>query len=235
MLQPLVGGLTPLGVGRLRGGYASKVLATAPANLLAYWKLDETSGTVAADSSGNGRDGAYSGVDLGGATFVDGSPAPRFNGDGGLVNINSAASAFNGLTGTAMLWLKTSSWADNSFALSLSGAAGNYLWVRKNNPDLRVVYRANGVTKVFDVTTASSDWNHFVLTWDYVADQGKAYWNGAQNGATQNSLGEWAGTPVSIVGAYNPTGSFPFTGNIAQVAFWDTALSAAEALALSLV
>ncbi|HEY1119879.1 MAG TPA: LamG-like jellyroll fold domain-containing protein [Acidimicrobiales bacterium] len=38
--------------------YASEVLADSP---VGYWKLDETSGTTAADSSGNGRDGTYNG------------------------------------------------------------------------------------------------------------------------------------------------------------------------------
>lgn len=38
--------------------YADEVLADSP---LGYWKLDETSGTTVADSSGNGRDGVLTG------------------------------------------------------------------------------------------------------------------------------------------------------------------------------
>jgi hypothetical protein len=42
--------------------YDSEVLADAPSG---YWKLNETSGTTAADSSGNGRNGTYSGCQIG--------------------------------------------------------------------------------------------------------------------------------------------------------------------------
>jgi len=38
----------------------ASVSATASASLVAHWKLDETSGTTASDSSGNGHDGALS-------------------------------------------------------------------------------------------------------------------------------------------------------------------------------
>lgn len=42
--------------GRRRGGYSSVILADSP---LGYWKLGESSGATAADSSGNARDGTY--------------------------------------------------------------------------------------------------------------------------------------------------------------------------------
>jgi hypothetical protein len=47
--------------------YHSEVLADGPAG---YWKLDETSGTTASDSSGNGRHGTYGGGILLGKTPV---------------------------------------------------------------------------------------------------------------------------------------------------------------------
>ena len=43
----------------LPGGYDAAVLSLSP---YAYYRLDETSGTVAADSSGNGRNAAYQGT-----------------------------------------------------------------------------------------------------------------------------------------------------------------------------
>lgn len=49
-------GMTRMFVQSPAATYDSTILADAPAG---YWKLDETSGTTAADSSGNGRDGSY--------------------------------------------------------------------------------------------------------------------------------------------------------------------------------
>src|SRR4029434_8823672 len=37
------------------GNFAAVILATQPANLKGYWKCDETSGTILADSSGNSK------------------------------------------------------------------------------------------------------------------------------------------------------------------------------------
>jgi len=60
--------------------YASTVLSDSP---LAYYKLGETSGTVATDSSGQGKNGTYvNGVSLG-------APGP-------LVGVTNYAASFNG-------------------------------------------------------------------------------------------------------------------------------------------
>ena len=48
-------------------------------NPVGYWKLDESAGTVATDSSGNGRHGTYTGTHtLGGATGLDGRSYASF-------------------------------------------------------------------------------------------------------------------------------------------------------------
>src|SRR3989442_12331717 len=63
--------------------YRASVLADHP---VAYWRLDEETGTVMVDASGNGNDGAYAGaVTLGqpGALASDGGTAGRFWPGGG--------------------------------------------------------------------------------------------------------------------------------------------------------
>lgn len=61
-------------LGGTSNSYPTEVLADAPA---LYWKFDETSGTVAVDSSGNARNGTHAGSPLlGQASFLgDGSGA----------------------------------------------------------------------------------------------------------------------------------------------------------------
>ena len=50
--------------------YSEKVLALSP---IAYWPLWEAAGAVAEDISGNGFDGAYTGVTLGQTGIGDGN------------------------------------------------------------------------------------------------------------------------------------------------------------------
>jgi hypothetical protein len=60
--------------------YDSEVLADTPAG---YWKLDETGGTIAADSSGNGRNGTYQGgVNLGKSPIIRAVHAAAVMADG---------------------------------------------------------------------------------------------------------------------------------------------------------
>jgi hypothetical protein len=77
-------------------GYASLILADNP---FLYWRLGETSGTTAVDSSGNNRSGTYaSGVTLGAASSLSGdsNPAISQEGSGKVYSNNSflAASVF---------------------------------------------------------------------------------------------------------------------------------------------
>lgn len=69
------------------GSYDASVLADSP---VAYWKCDETSGSVVADSSGNGHH--LSAVFDGGATMATVSEAPRsgFTGMGRALALNLA-------------------------------------------------------------------------------------------------------------------------------------------------
>src|SRR5439155_683557 len=72
-LAALGGGVIPT-ITALAASYSQTVLGDSP---LVYYRLDETSGSTAADSSGNGRTGAYaaSGITYGGSTvllYVDG-------------------------------------------------------------------------------------------------------------------------------------------------------------------
>lgn len=92
-----------------RGGgvamtYAESVIADGA---VAYWRLDETSGTVAADSSGNGRDGTYVGsVTLGVTPLITSGTAIEVPGSGSNMN-----SPYDGPVGTAArsyeLWMAT--------------------------------------------------------------------------------------------------------------------------------
>src|SRR5213593_2714324 len=72
--------------------YRASVLADHP---VAYWRLNEATGAVMADASGNGNDGTYAGaVTLGqpGALTSDGDTAVGFNPTGGAASVASTTS-----------------------------------------------------------------------------------------------------------------------------------------------
>ena len=68
-------------VERQVGGAAAYKAAVKASNPLAYWQLNESSGSKAADSSGNGNTGTYlNGPKLGGSGPFSGATSVKFNG-----------------------------------------------------------------------------------------------------------------------------------------------------------
>lgn len=88
--------------------YPSAVMADAP---FLYWRLAETSGSTAADTSGNGNFGTYSGVTLGftpGALACSTNPAASFPSSiGSVIQGSNAATGPN--TFSIEIWFRTAS------------------------------------------------------------------------------------------------------------------------------
>lgn len=77
-----------MGLQSLMSSYAEIILADRP---LGYWKLDETAGAIARDSSGKGHDGKIQGgVQLGGAGIAPGNHSAGFDGATGHVELPAA-------------------------------------------------------------------------------------------------------------------------------------------------
>jgi hypothetical protein len=120
----------------MAGGEATQSLSAAILALspLGYWKLDESSGTTATDSSGNSRNGTYtgSGYTLQGATGGDGVNYADFgNGASSHVAIadNNVWSVDNASGLTVFLLIKADSVAASGQRHPISkGAASNYEW-----------------------------------------------------------------------------------------------------------
>src|SRR3990170_2464169 len=102
-----------------RTPYYQKVLRTQRDYLLVYWMQAEGSGSVALDTSGNSRTGAYTGVDLGQPGIGDGRTCPWFDGANDYVNTYTAslANAYNKDELTFAAWGKVNSagiWTDGA-------------------------------------------------------------------------------------------------------------------------
>jgi hypothetical protein len=226
--------------------YTSKIKALSP---IAYWPMAEASGSVAQDESGNGRNGAYTGVTLGNTGIGDGRTAPSFDGATSFNNVFSAslAAAFNNQEGTIIVWFKVSAagvWSDgvNRRILRFAADANNQVYINKSSSvnTLDIIYQANSTAKGVSSSGlgASVAFNQIAITWSKSADQVKCYLNGVQTGATATGLGVWSGAlaaTTTLIGAFVTTPSNVINGFLAHAAVWTTPLSAAQILSLATV
>jgi len=160
---------------------------------LVYFPMSEGSGTVIYDSA-NGYNGDYVGVDL--SQSVSPFTAPYFDRVNDYANINTASltSSVDKLKGTFVQFVKPI----NSTYINTTGITGTTFmlqWVNGNNAITAgkigaayyVRYIGAAVSKQ-QALTFSDAWFMVGATWDTTADEFKAYQNGSQVGATQNSL-----------------------------------------------
>ena len=224
--------------------YAEKILAMAP---IAFWRMNEASGTAAVcsvDSAQNGtyaRDLSVMGTEDGPVT---GEVAPTFDGSNDYLDLYTTTfrEAFEAAVeadGSISFWVKLPSavWTDGTarqFFLFRDDANN---WVSSarhtNNNYLRHQYRAGGTSETVDASGQSdTGWVNWIFTWSVSSDEFKVYKNGVQIGTTQTGLGTWDG-PVSalytLIGAsYKSPISAPLSGSISNFAVFDKVLSSGE-------
>jgi hypothetical protein len=139
-------------------GYAGTVLSTP--GLSSYWRLGETSGTVAADATGRAAGTYLGGAGLGarGALHGDADPSTRFDGVDDEVRTGEASLAG---AGTLEGWFF---WEGGVAVMRDSTSSGG--WILAFDSGGRVAYRAGGTT--FTTALATSDvrdgWHHLALT-----------------------------------------------------------------------
>lgn len=215
--------------------YASEVLADSPR---IYWRLGDASGTTATDSSGNGKNGTYSGSPTLGATSLlpseSSNTAVSFDGvdDYVAVSDTSSLTAF-----TVEAWIKLSSTPDAGGVVAVSKMLGSPSTSRLFN--LRVASSLALAAQVYDsggsVTSLSGGIlsvgtaYHVALTFSSGGDC-KLYLNGSLNASgTRSGSLSTASIPFTV-GARSDLVTF-FPGVIDEVAFYGTDLSAARILA----
>lgn len=215
------------------------VTGDLPADLIGYWKLNESSGTDIADSSAQSNDGVASNVTLGADGLGDGNTAATFNGSSSVVNVYSAglAADFDGAEGMLNLWAKVSGsgvWTD---AASRRGArfradANNRISIFKSPTDNQLIARrvAGGSEIMLYGTSSATDWIMLTLTWSEADDALKFYINGALVDEA-SSLSAWSGaldSTTTTIGSQSTTPSEVWDGDLAHVALFDAPKTAAE-------
>jgi parallel beta-helix repeat protein len=226
--------------------YTSAVVSQNP---LVYLKLDETSGTTAVDSSGNGLNGVYANGPTLGVTSVFGpgqGSAVGFNGSTDAVTVSSPTLDLT-RTVTMSAWIKPTSLAQTWQPIFYKGL-GDYMHrtysVFLNTAGFLLLDSFDGTSERTLATANGSipvnQWTHIVVVMDRTNATAAIYLNGvlaasaAPNTfpavAAQDSINQ----PLYI--GYSPEnspqfGQFLYTGYIDEAAVFAKALSATDVAA----
>jgi hypothetical protein len=216
--------------------YSGAILADAP-NI--YYRLGESSGTTASDSSGNGHNATYasSGVSLGaaGAIVNDTDTAITLNGTTGAVQEASGAGVPTGFANRSVeAWFKTTAATDMPIvAYGTPGIANQYFGVYVNGTAIEVQTGA-GTIITFPGTAALNNgaWHHLVVTYDSGAPAGnlKVYIDGSNFGTQTPStiLSTTLDAAGLEVGKDDKVTPALFSGSLDEVAVYATVLSTTQ-------
>jgi hypothetical protein len=222
--------------GSQEAAYVAKVLATNP---FSYWTQGEHEGAVAYCRINPSQNGAYDSVSLGQAGIGDGQVCPLYNGGSSYNNVFTAtwAAAFNGATGSIVLWAKVADagvWTDgtNRIAFRLDVDGANLIYLRRETTNNVLEWRYRGPTRI-KAGVSTTDWMCLGLTWS--GGSAQAYYNGAAEGAALAG-GAWAGVPFrATIGSASVPAAAVWRGSISHVALWDSAQTPATMASLATV
>lgn len=217
---------------RYANAHILKILSYSP---IAYWPMNEASGSVAKDLSGNGLDGAYTGVTLGQPGMGDGNRCPYFDGASGYLTAFSAglAAVVDPDEISIAGWMKANSaavWADGNSRFPFYTRANGNNWLaleKQSDAELQWTTRANTVydTAKDDCSGFLDQWYHFVCTRSKTADEVECFIDAVQWGSTASTLGAWAGTIDDFfIGCKGHTPQNFWHGWLAHPAIFDSIL-----------
>lgn len=227
-------------------GYASAIVADTP---IAYYRLDESSGTVAHDFAG-GNDGTYHNATLGKAGFsmAETNKAVSFAGTGSYMgDINPAAFAFQGTNNVAFsieAWVNGPAQQMESATIVAKGTGGSGGSANEQfaldlvSGTWRFFIRNPGGTSSEATATLGPDgnWHHLVGVYDgpsglislYVDGELAASISAPATGVRASSFPLNIGSRRSGV---DPAYDWTFEGSIDEVAIYNVALTPDQVVA----
>lgn len=217
--------------------YRDAVLALSP---VGYWRLGETSGTVAVDETGNNNGTYVGGATLGqvGAISNDTDTAAGLDGSNDYINVDG----YQGITGTGArtvsAWIKTVANTDVpivAWGLNQAGERWSFR-IDEDNGALRVESQGDRIIGTTDLTdpTNGPQWYNVAVTW---ADDGspdisdaKLYVNGVLETISSDSangviINTAAGSDVRIGRAI---ADYYAASDVDEVAIFDSALTSTQ-------
>ncbi len=207
-------------------------VCNADAELIGRWKLDEVSGNVAIDSSGNGLDGICEGSVAWAAGMIDG--AWQGNGSNAYIRVPHDQLLMINDAITISVWMNhTAAPADMIISKSDGSGTGwqsNYAIRLDDQGPRRVNWR--GRNTVNQSLTSNSllpqnEWVHITCTFDITAAQNRIYINGILDSQNTSTLPLSPGEGDLFIGADQyPANSarWWFQGMLDDVRIYDEAL-----------
>lgn len=245
--MPLLGSFPLDMVALFSGDLTAFQKAVLAQNPIAFYPMNEGSGTVANDLSGNGYHGVYSGITWGTSNSKHGEPAPFFDGVAAHLNFYRAAFAavFDMDEYTTLTEIKVFNagvWTDAVARriIRMRRDASNEVQIRRQPANATIRWFREGDNTVKDVDSggfSSTDWIDVgqsvsiggggLLT----AGDIRAYKNASQIGATIvgniASTGSGLSTTQTVIGAATTSNVTVWHGWISNVAIFDVPITQA--------
>lgn len=210
--------------------YSDAALATLTLGPIGYYRLDEESGSTAADSSGNGYDGTYVNTTLDQEPLIQDGRAVSFDGSGDKVQLPAEYGGFGNGNWSCALWAKPAVVGEPMRMVGIgSSSANNFGWYVSTNGSNRVVFfwvdTSDSFTNVVSNYTTAVDERVFVVA---VRDgnTNRLYINGVEdntntldNNGTLNSADS-----VQLLGSQGGNNPPEWNGVLDEVAIFDYAL-----------
>jgi hypothetical protein len=207
--------------------YMQTVLADSPT---LYWQLNETSGTTAHDSSGNGYNGTYNGSIVLGKTGPSVIIPVSAGFTGSSAEYITEPQTWNLTTFTEELWVNTSQVSGLLLQFSSVQGPGCASWDRMIalNSTGQLYTPSNGpVTSPNPINDGK--WYHCVVT--YTPTEIILYINGQQvSTSTSAGVQNYNGYLNIATGCFNSTWAY-FSGQMAQLALYSSVLTPDRVLA----
>ncbi|GKY89317.1 hypothetical protein STA1M1_31860 [Sinisalibacter aestuarii] len=211
-------------------GIGSHRTESVPYGLVGYWRLDETSGTTAFDSSGNGNDGTVTDTDfsLSTAEGVIGNSFTSFDvNDRATVSDSSVLNPSSEITVSA--WVRSTVDYRQRLVEKWNGSNDYQLWIEaSSNGSTAAVFEvgtSSGSTWAFGTTPVGNENEWFLLTGTYDGTNVNIYVNGVLENSTPQTGTLNDGSNDLIIG--NGSGG-AFNGNIDDVRIYNRALTPDE-------
>ncbi len=218
---------------------AAEVAALADDGLYAYWPFDETSGTTAADASGNGRTGTL-GSNATTVTLPSWLPSGWINGcigmpvDNGGRYVSAPGVTWKPVDFTVSFWMNPYQLAGGQWGQVITATGnfwGKFTFMLFSDGSIQV--GTNGPLIIPASTVEANKWQLYTFTFDGDATSGKGEGRFYENGQLLASRADmavsqtWAGFSIGIA---DPRGRLH--SRIDEMRLYSRALSAAEVAAL---
>jgi hypothetical protein len=209
----------------------------ASANLVANWRLDDGSGTVAKDSAGG-----YNGTLNGDTAWVEGKigGALQFDGNGDYVDCGNNA-IFNptgdfSVTYWANITQWTTAWAESMLGKGGDNDRGGWAVRRGSGTSLCFTVAGAGGNMFGTATPTQNEWIHIACVSDQTNGQAYIYINGILDASfTVTGTGTGNSARLYLGNRGNSAGTGPddwgpsfFGGMLDDIRFYDNALTEAE-------